>query len=156
MRKEIDEILEEIERLEVEAHALWDEAFGNCAMSNPSLEQREEYAKNTYKATQLHATAMAKLTGLMGAAGEPSETPEASDTPIADKSPCEATSPASMQSVSTRELLIKLLEVATCPNCDGSGSIPHQVSEDEWEAEQCQWCAERDEVLKATGEEGRQ
>jgi len=65
-----------------------------------------------------------------------------------------------------------LLGMAVCPNCDGSGSIPHQVSSetrvsrdmaldagmpelegsiytpDEWEAEQCRWCYERNEALK--------
>ena len=65
-----------------------------------------------------------------------------------------------------------LLEMAVCPNCDGSGCIPRQVSsetrvsrdmasdagmpelegsiytEDEWEAEQCQWCDEKNEALK--------
>ena len=35
-----------------------------------------------------------------------------------------------------------LLDVAKCPNCDGSGGISHQVTEDEWEQEQCQWCDE--------------
>ena len=65
-----------------------------------------------------------------------------------------------------------LLGMAVCPNCDGSGAIPRQVSsetrvsrdmasdagmpelegsiytEDEWEAEQCQWCDEKNEALK--------
>lgn len=27
-------------------------------------------------------------------------------------------------------------------SCDNNGSIPHQVYEDEWEAEQCQYCFE--------------
>lgn len=27
-------------------------------------------------------------------------------------------------------------------SCDGQGNIPHQVSEDEWEAQQCQFHAE--------------
>lgn len=40
-----------------------------------------------------------------------------------------------------------LLKAAKCPNCDGSGSIPRQVAEDDWEAEQCQWCAERERIL---------
>ena len=35
-----------------------------------------------------------------------------------------------------------LLKVAKCPNCDGSGAMPHQVADGEWEAEQCQWCDE--------------
>ena len=35
-------------------------------------------------------------------------------------------------------------EVPDCvaTNCDGEGNIPHQISEDEWEAEQCQYCYE--------------
>ncbi len=70
------------------------------------------------------------------------------------------------------EIIINLLEMAVCPNCDGSGCIPHQVSskqyvtrdmaidggdsalegslysEDQWEAEQCQWCYEKNMILK--------
>ncbi len=70
------------------------------------------------------------------------------------------------------EKLKSLLGMAKCPNCDGSGSIPHQVSsrqyvtrdmasdvgdpslegslycDDEWEAEQCQWCDEKHQALK--------
>lgn len=68
--------------------------------------------------------------------------------------------------------LEELLKIAKCPNCDGSGCIPHKVSErqyvtrdmaldacdeslegslysdEQWEAEQCQWCFEKDQVLK--------
>lgn len=68
--------------------------------------------------------------------------------------------------------LKSLLEYAKCPNCDGSGCIPYQTSsrqyvtrdmaidagdptlegalysDDEWEAEQCQWCYEREQILK--------
>ncbi len=40
------------------------------------------------------------------------------------------------------ERLQGLLKVAKCPNCDGSGAMPHQVADGEWEAEQCQWCDE--------------
>ncbi len=40
------------------------------------------------------------------------------------------------------ERLRGLLKVAKCPNCDGSGGIPHQVGNGEWEQEQCQWCDE--------------
>jgi hypothetical protein len=64
-----------------------------------------------------------------------------------------------------------LLKHAICPNCDGSGIIPYQISgkqyvtrdmaidagdptlegslfsDDQWEAEQCQWCYERNVVL---------
>lgn len=67
--------------------------------------------------------------------------------------------------------LVTLLKMAICPNCDGSGAIPHQVSEkryvtrdmasdagdstlegslcseDQWEAEQCQWCYEKEQAL---------
>lgn len=65
-----------------------------------------------------------------------------------------------------------LLKIAQCPNCDGSGGIPHQVSSrqyvtrdmaidagdeslegslysgDEWELEPCRWCYERDQAIK--------
>jgi len=65
-----------------------------------------------------------------------------------------------------------LLNAAVCPNCDGSGAISVQVLEEtrvtrdmasdagmpelegsvhtpeKWEAEQCQWCYEREEALK--------
>ena len=50
--------------------------------------------------------------------------------------------------------LIALISVARCPACDGSGSIPHQVQEDEWEAEQCQWCYEV-EAIAAKHKEGK-
>jgi len=64
-----------------------------------------------------------------------------------------------------------LLSQAQCPNCDGSGCIPKQVSSeqrvtrdmasdagdmalegslysrDRWEAEQCQWCYEKEQAL---------
>lgn len=70
------------------------------------------------------------------------------------------------------ETLKALLKISNCPNCDGSGAIQHQVSskeyvtrsmamdagdpelegslysDDDFEIEQCQWCYERDEVLK--------
>lgn len=41
-----------------------------------------------------------------------------------------------------------LLKMAECPdvNCC-KGSIPHQVGEDSWEAQQCQWCCERDQAI---------
>jgi hypothetical protein len=47
------------------------------------------------------------------------------------------------------DALRALLRVAKCPNCDGSGSIPHQVGEGEWEQEQCQWCDERAAIDEA-------
>lgn len=70
--------------------------------------------------------------------------------------------------------LKKLLDVAKCPNCDGGGGIPRQVSsrtfvtrdmamdagdpalegslytDDEWKAVQCQWCFEKEQALKDT------
>ena len=42
---------------------------------------------------------------------------------------------------------IALLRVADCPNCDGSGGIPRQVAEEQWELEQCQWCDELHSLL---------
>ena len=32
--------------------------------------------------------------------------------------------------------------VEDCPNCNNDGCIPHQVGEDEWEAQQCEFCYE--------------
>jgi len=43
---------------------------------------------------------------------------------------------------------IALLRVADCPNCDGSGGIPRQVAEEQWELEQCQWCDELHSLLE--------
>lgn len=42
------------------------------------------------------------------------------------------------------EKLEKLLEVAKCPDegCDGKGTVAVQVAENDWEAQQCQWCDE--------------
>lgn len=64
-----------------------------------------------------------------------------------------------------------LLKHAKCPNCDGSGVIPHQIAsreyvtrdmaldagqpelegslyqDEQWEPEQCQWCYEKEQVL---------
>jgi hypothetical protein len=48
---------------------------------------------------------------------------------------------------SVNEIMIGLLRAAKCPACDGSGSIPIQVSLRDWEAEQCRWCYEKDLVL---------
>lgn len=42
-----------------------------------------------------------------------------------------------------------LLVAGKCPACDGSGGIPVQIGEDEWEEEQCQWCDERKQWLAA-------
>jgi len=42
----------------------------------------------------------------------------------------------------------RLLEVARCPDDDCTdGVIPHQVGDNEWEAQQCQWCYEREHFL---------
>lgn len=47
-----------------------------------------------------------------------------------------------------------LLGAARCPNCDGSGAIPHGPTPDgDWEAEQCQWCYEKQEALAAGGDQ---
>jgi hypothetical protein len=43
--------------------------------------------------------------------------------------------------------LEKLLELAKCPDCDGSGSIPHQFQDGEWDQQQCQWCDERSKMV---------
>ena|SRR3990167_10000651 len=43
-----------------------------------------------------------------------------------------------------------LLEAAICPECDGSGGIPYQVSETDWEQQQCQWCFERTMALASS------
>lgn len=48
-----------------------------------------------------------------------------------------------------KELLenaVKLLEMAQCPNCDGSGG--KQISETE--CEQCQWCDEKNKLIAET------
>ena len=42
---------------------------------------------------------------------------------------------------------IKLLEIANCPNCDGSGVTADGNPEDpDWI--QCQWCAEKEDLVK--------
>lgn len=43
------------------------------------------------------------------------------------------------------ELRTKILEAFPCidVSCDQQGTIPHQVSDNEWEPEQCQFCWER-------------
>lgn len=72
--------------------------------------------------------------------------------------------------------LLILLKIAICPNCDGSGSISYQISgreyvtadmardagdpslegslysHEQWEQEQCQWCAERSQIIASIGE----
>lgn len=40
---------------------------------------------------------------------------------------------------------------AECPNADcNDGVIPHQFGETEWDMEQCQFCYEKDSMLKPT------
>ena len=44
---------------------------------------------------------------------------------------------------------IELLKAARCPDMTcKDGSIPHQIGDNEWEAQQCQWCFEREELLR--------
>ena len=45
------------------------------------------------------------------------------------------------------EKLEELLQLAKCPDCDGSGSIPHQFMDGEWDQQQCQWCDERNKMI---------
>lgn len=46
-----------------------------------------------------------------------------------------------------------LLGAARCPNCDGSGVFYYgPTSNGDWEAEQCQWCYEKQEALAAGGD----
>ena len=45
--------------------------------------------------------------------------------------------------------VIDLLRIARCPNLGClDGRIPHQIGAEEWEAEQCQWCFERQMLLQ--------
>lgn len=64
--------------------------------------------------------------------------------------------------VELNSLAYRLLGMAKCPieDCDGHGNIPvmvagaRQIGDDEWEqtqewgAEQCQWCSEREDIIK--------
>ena len=44
--------------------------------------------------------------------------------------------------------LLKLLKMANCPDSScNNGIIPHQIGEDEFEAQQCQWCFEADAFI---------
>ena len=43
------------------------------------------------------------------------------------------------------------VKVARCGSCDGNGVIPHQT-DDGWEAEQCQFCYEKQAMLQASKE----
>jgi hypothetical protein len=45
------------------------------------------------------------------------------------------------------KVITGLLDVAKCPNCDGSGGTAVQVAEADWIQEQCQWCYEKNEAL---------
>ena len=47
----------------------------------------------------------------------------------------------------SHKALVVLLGAAKCPACNGSGGIPQQIGEAEWEQEQCQWCYEREAAL---------
>lgn len=58
--------------------------------------------------------------------------------------------PAALKRVGELE---KLLRIARCPNTEcRDGAIPRQVADQEWEAEQCQWCYERKAALGKQGE----
>lgn len=50
------------------------------------------------------------------------------------------------QNKELKELLIS----SECPTigCDNNGTIAVQISEDEWEPQQCEWCYHRDKELK--------
>lgn len=49
-----------------------------------------------------------------------------------------------------------LLAAARCPNSECTDGVVHnQVGEEEWEAEQCQWCFERASILAPTDEVNR-
>ena len=54
-----------------------------------------------------------------------------------------------VKACNNHEKLLALLNAAECPdpNCL-DGSIPHQINENEWDAEQCQWCYEKDQIIK--------
>ena len=49
-----------------------------------------------------------------------------------------------------------LLQVAKCPDdaCGGQGWSAHQIADDEWEQQQCQWCYEKAEALKQDDGDG--
>jgi hypothetical protein len=51
--------------------------------------------------------------------------------------------------IETAALAIKLLEAAACPDtdCDNAGTVTRENSDGFYDVNQCQWCAERAEVL---------
>ena len=50
---------------------------------------------------------------------------------------------------SEHNMIIKLLSVAICPECDGSGIKAHQIcDEDEGRAAQCRWCYEKNLIIQ--------
>ena len=53
-----------------------------------------------------------------------------------------------LQSKKERELMLKLLEVAGCPNCDGSGQFyDGMISPDTPRVVKCDWCASVKELI---------
>jgi len=48
-----------------------------------------------------------------------------------------------------RDELVKLLKLAKCPDeyCKNGTVCDGQISEDEWQYHQCQWCFERNQAL---------
>jgi len=62
---------------------------------------------------------------------------------------------ALQQSKKDREDALSLLKRSKCPaepECDGEGRISVQITEDEWSPEPCQFCYERDELIKQLSE----
>ena len=50
-----------------------------------------------------------------------------------------------------------MLKIARCPetSCDNNGTIANQISEDEWEPQQCQWCDEKKAITNTQNDEQR-
>lgn len=68
------------------------------------------------------------------------------------------TAQESAQSVARERMLMGLLKVASCPNCDGCGFTVRETGgcdsdgendTREWRQEQCQWCVERDDAIRS-------
>ena len=54
----------------------------------------------------------------------------------------------------SRERIIKLLEIAKCPNCEGSGVMGRTDNNGDVEWEQCQWCDERKKAIASELSDG--
>lgn len=46
--------------------------------------------------------------------------------------------------------VMDLLKIAKChhSNCDNNGTIAYQTNSGDWEPEPCQWCHEKEQLLK--------